>query len=112
MDRESAASTDVVTVQPQPTQKPSLVHRYIDSFKPIQSSSEKDKDVAKVYVQGTDEEKLHGGSGATIIVDGDATVEDSKLKRRLHGRHLQMIAIGGSIVSTYSDVVISLSGQV
>lgn len=93
-DRESS----IVTVQPsaQPQLKPTRLHRYIDSFKPIQ---EVEKSETKAYVRD-DEEKLTGGTaGTAVVVDGDASVEETKLKRRLQGRHLQMIAIGGSIVS-------------
>lgn len=85
-------STPPEYVTEQPTKKP-LLSRYIDSFKPPLNEK---GDNTKVYVvQSGDAEKT--GSSSSGVVDGDHTEEDSGLHRDLHGRHLQMIALGGSI---------------
>lgn len=63
--------------------KPNLLHRMIDSFKRAPSSENVD-----IEMMGTKQEKNQ---------DDNLEKEESGLHRTLKNRHLQMIAIGGSI---------------
>lgn len=67
--------------------RPSLARRVIDSFR-----RDPDAHVTKGFHTGT------GADGKVFDIEGAAAnTADSSLQRRLKGRHLQMIAIGGSI---------------
>jgi hypothetical protein len=77
-------SNGVVTEQPQ---RRGALGRMVDSFKP--PIDEKAVE-ASVTVQEVDPEKQGSASSNTGVPDGDQSPDDSGLKRRLHGRHLQV----------------------
>ena len=77
-------SDGVITEQPK---KRGSLGRMVDSFKrPVEKTSIE----ATVHVQEVDPEKRGSSSSATGVVDGDQSADNSGLKRRLHGRHLQV----------------------
>jgi hypothetical protein len=80
-------------------ERPSGTHwqRFVDSFKPAQSV----KGSASAATGSTFTRSVPGGEGGhSGLYDVDAAAAataQSPLARKLKGRHLQMIAIGGSI---------------
>ncbi|SRR5258707_11229997 len=99
-----------VAITTQPTVHPSLWTRFVDSFKPPEGSDplndvdpsctphahpwgeakKKGEGMAaevKAEEVGEVDERLGGGAG---MVDGDGSHETGRLKRNLHGRHLQV----------------------
>lgn len=65
--------------------RPSLARRFIDSFKPDPN------------VRAAREIQSEGGGKVYDVEAAAAATAQSPLARKLKGRHLQMIAIGGSI---------------
>ena len=87
--KESSISSNVSTIPIENDAGPreSLARRFIDSFR-----RDPDAHVTKGFHIGT------GADGKVFDIEGAAAnTADSSLQRRLKGRHLQMIAIGGSI---------------
>ena len=94
-----------VAITTQSTVHPSLWTRFVDSFKPPEGSDPlndvdpsctphahpwgeaKEKGEGMAEEVGEVDERLGGGAG---MVDGDGSHETGRLKRNLHGRHLQV----------------------
>lgn len=74
-----------------PPPPPSRFRRVVDSFKPEEISSIDRKLPRAVDANGIEQMSLEEG----IVINSAAP--QGKLARHLKGRHLQMIAIGGSI---------------
>ena len=113
---QSDSNTDNVatTITQQPITRPSLWKRFVDSFKPPEGTDPlNDVDPSLIpprarhptteVIEKKEEgvitrESVHVESGeieeglgsAENVADGDQTVESDKLKRDLHGRHLQV----------------------
>ena len=87
MDIESVQSPDIEAswAQKDPVVKGNFFHRTLDGFK---------RDPSRVIAVRT----TAGADGNVFDAEAAAhATADSPLHRRLKGRHLQMIAIGGSI---------------
>lgn len=69
-------------------QRPTRVRRFLDSFKP-------DSNAQMTFHSGPRD--IEGGNKGYDVEAAAAATAQSPLARKLKGRHLQMIAIGGSV---------------